>query len=132
MLLFVCVGRVLRSKFGYLLCFVRHSNMDLQLGLKELALDSRAHSAHSISPFPSTSTNPTHSTTTFNQSGFGHGRIGPFLPQGGTSTGPASEIPVSFTFSDGGGSSYLSSGSGDCSMVSLYIYVFSICTDNIL
>jgi hypothetical protein len=75
--------------------------MNLQLGLKELSLDSRAHT----SPFPPTSTNLTHGMTTFNQLGFAHGRIG---PQGGT-------VTISDARSDEGGGSY---SPGDFSYVS--------------
>jgi hypothetical protein len=99
--------------------------MYLQPGLKEpalnIALNSRAHRGS----FPPSSTNLTQSMTTFNQlGGSGRGRNGPFLSQ---STGPATEKSVSFTFSDEGGSSYLSSSSGDYSMVGWYLCVF-ICT----
>jgi hypothetical protein len=107
---------------------VCHSDMYLQPGLKEptlnIALNSRAHR----SPFPPNSTNLTHGTTTFNQlGGSSHGRNGPFLSQ---STGPATESSVSFTFPDEGGNSYLSSSSGDYSMVGWYLCVFICTTDD--
>lgn len=91
------------------------SDMYLQPGLKEPALNTTLNIALNSqadrSSFPPNGTNP---TTTFNQLGPGQSRIGPFLSQ---STGPTNDSSVSFAFSEEGCSSYLSSSSGDYSMV---------------
>ena len=93
--------------------------MFLQPGLKEFNSRTR-----SISPLPSTGIHDTHDITNFDQFS-SHGRSQPFLLDTGS---PATESPTPYSFSDEGGSNYLStSSSGDFSMVnlaSLWVYIY--------